>query len=149
MLGIYFYFLIWNIAMKKALLASLIASTVLLTACGGEKHDKVYAEEMVKTAEENAKKLAPEAEKITFGDEGAPKAGEATAQADTATEQSGEKADEAKTDEQKSDEAKADEPKAEDKKADDSKSEADAPKADDKKPADTAEAKTEDKKDGQ
>lgn len=70
--------------MKKSLIASLIATSTLLTACGGDKHGKVYAEEVVKVAEQNAKAAAPQAESVKFDDEGAPKAGETTA-TDTAT----------------------------------------------------------------
>lgn len=71
--------------MKKSLIASLIATSTLLTACGGDKHDKVYAEEMVKVAEQNAKAAAPQAETVKFDDEGAPKAGETTATDTTTT----------------------------------------------------------------
>lgn len=73
------FLLFGTVTMKKSLVASLIASIALLTACGGDHADTVKAEDMIKTAEQNAKALAPVAEKVTFGDEGGPKAGETTA----------------------------------------------------------------------
>lgn len=55
--------------MTKALLA--IAAALVLTACGSHDHEKVYAKDMTKTAEEAAIAAAPAAEPIKFEDDGA------------------------------------------------------------------------------
>lgn len=83
--------------MTKALLA--IAAALVLTACGSHDHEKVYAKDMTKTAEEAAIAAAPAAEPIKFEDDGAalfpgtvtatreaaPAATEATAETSTET----------------------------------------------------------------
>lgn len=55
--------------MTKALLA--IAAALALTACGSHGHEKVYAKDMTKAAEEAAIAAAPTAEPIKFEDDGA------------------------------------------------------------------------------
>lgn len=149
------FLLFGTVTMKKSLVASLIASIALLTACGGDHANTVKAEDMVKTAEQNAKALAPVAEKVTFGDEGGPKAGETTTTTDSQTADSATlitahhgtansdtadapTADTAETPKAETTEAKAtDEQPAEDKKPAQSANEApsDAPKAEEQ-PAD-------------
>lgn len=123
--------------MKKTLVLTALA--LALTACGGDDHSKVYAVDVVETAEQNAKAATPVAQPITFDDENAPKAGETAAtetKNDTVT-------DGATTD------TKADEKPAEDKKeADNAEAKADDKSATKAKPeeAKPEETKSDEKK---
>lgn len=120
--------------MKKTLV--LTALVLALTACGGDDHSKVYAVDVVETAEQNAKDVAPVAEPIKFDDENAPKAGEASAATETT---SGAPAETAENSTETSEETKADDAKADEKTAE-VKAE-----TEDKKAEEKTETKAEDK----
>lgn len=55
--------------MKAKLSLAIIATTALLTACGGS-HEKVHAVDKVEEAQKQALEKAPKAEEIKFDDHG-------------------------------------------------------------------------------
>lgn len=105
--------------MKKTLILTALA--LALTACGGD-HEKTHAVDVVETAEQNAKAVAPVAEPIKFDDEKSATTAPATEPTAEATETGEAKEVEvdtkAETKAEEKPEAKAEEKPATDEKAD-------------------------------